>query len=269
MTFVVRAAPRGLAPFVDRLGYYETDEPRGRELVLPTGAVALLVNLSTDRARWYDGDGLATVHTAHGAAVLSPAAGRIGADVAEWHTGAFVSFRPGGAYPFLGVPLSAMDEPLVALDAMWGRSAAVLQERLMEARTPDTILSTLETALLAQVTSRFHPDHAVGAAAAALAHGATVTAAADQVGLTDRTLRRRFAERVGLSPKRYARVLRLRRLLGVVSASSEVDWARAAVECGYFDQAHLINEFRALTGMTPSAYRPRSISCRNHDVGCG
>ena len=39
---------------------------------------------------------------------------------------------------------------------------------------------------------------------------------------------------------------------------SDVDWSRAAVDNGYFDQAHMVNEFRALTGVTPTAYRPRS-----------
>ena len=93
-----------------------------------------------------------------------------------------------------------------------------------------------------------------------------MAAVADRLGLTERTLRRRFTERVGLSPKRFARVRRLRRLLASIPADGVVNWAQTAVVCGYFDQSHMINDFQELTGITPSAYRPRSFTCRNHNL---
>lgn len=108
-------------------------------------------------------------------------------------------------------------------------------------------------------------DPAVVAGAAMLGRGMPVAEVADRVGWTDRTLERRFSEQAGLTPKRFARVRRLQRLLASFPAGREVDWARAAFACGYFDQAHLINEFRALTGLTPGAYRPQP-GCRNHHL---
>ncbi len=65
--------------------------------------------------------------------------------------------------------------------------------------------------------------------------------------------------------ERFAQVRRLQRLIAGIPVGGEVDWARAAFECGYFDQAHLINEFRALTGLTPGAYRLQP-GCRNHQL---
>jgi AraC-like DNA-binding protein len=69
---------------------------------------------------------------------------------------------------------------------------------------------------------------------------------------------------VGLTPKRFARVRRLQRILDAAARNVNVDWAEAAVEHGYYDQAHLINDFRELTGITPTAYRPRAAHERNH-----
>jgi hypothetical protein len=60
MTIVARVPSPILAPFVSWLGYYETLFPAVREVLMPRGAMALVVNLAGDDARWYDGDGFAT-----------------------------------------------------------------------------------------------------------------------------------------------------------------------------------------------------------------
>jgi AraC-like DNA-binding protein len=126
-------------------------------------------------------------------------------------------------------------------------------------------LATLEDVLLARARHQSsEPDPAVVAAAEALDRGASVAAVADRLSVSGSTLLRRFTAQVGLTPKRFARVRRLQRLAARLQADREVDWARAAAECGYFDQAHLINDFRELTGMTPGAFRPPLRFEHNH-----
>jgi AraC-like DNA-binding protein len=264
MTIVVRAPSPVLAPFVAVLGYYGTGPVDGCDLLLPTGFMHLGVNLAEDEARWYDGDGFTTVHARRGAVLWSASAAPIGVDLASQRALVGVLFRPGGAFPFFGSAASAIDEPAVEIQALWGRDGAVLRERLLEAPTPQAVLATLEAVLLARAARPLTPDRAVAWAAAALGRGARVAEVVDRLGMTHGRFLRRFTEQVGLPPKRFARVRRLQRLLARTAMDGEVDWARAAAECGYFDQAHLINEFRALTGMAPGAYRPRSPVLRNH-----
>ena len=76
---------------------------------------------------------------------------------------------------------------------------------------------------------------------------------------------RAFEARVGLTPKRFARLLRFQRVIAH-AARGRADWARVAADCGYYDQSHLVHEFRALSGLTPSAYAPRSPGDRNHVI---
>jgi transcriptional regulator GlxA family with amidase domain len=83
------------------------------------------------------------------------------------------------------------------------------------------------------------------------APGARVAALGETLGISERQLRRRFAEAVGYGPKTLARVLRFQRFLALAAASPH-DLAGLAFAAGYADQAHLTRECRQLSGHTPS-----------------
>lgn len=107
-------------------------------------------------------------------------------------------------------------------------------------------------------------DPAVAYAHSVLESGASVAEASSRVGLLPKTFVRRFREQVGLAPKQLSRVRRLQRILASIHRPADVDWCQVAAQHGYTDQAHLIHDFRDLTGVTPTAYRPSSPQRRNH-----
>jgi AraC-like DNA-binding protein len=76
----------------------------------------------------------------------------------------------------------------------------------------------------------------------------------EQLGISEGHLIRSFNHRIGVTPKRYARILRFHRLIGLVQRAGPVHWAALASELGYTDQAHLIKEFRGFTGITPGQF---------------
>ena len=97
-------------------------------------------------------------------------------------------------------------------------------------------------------------DPIVAAAVARLGEpDARVDSLAIEVGLSERQLRRRFHAAAGYGPKTLQRVLRFRRFL----AGSRDDLARAALEAGYADQAHLAHEVARLAGTSPSRLMDR------------
>ncbi|MFF5083484.1 helix-turn-helix domain-containing protein [Actinoplanes sp. NPDC000266] len=75
--------------------------------------------------------------------------------------------------------------------------------------------------------------------------------AASRAGVSERHLRTLFARDVGLSPKHFARISRLQRVL---SLAGQDTWAAVADRAGYFDQPHMISDFRSLMGVSPAAY---------------
>jgi AraC-like DNA-binding protein len=253
-----------LDPFVASIGYFEGRFPHARELALPSGAGQLLINLDRDELHSYAVTGPGAQCTG-GAAFLGPSAAPAVIDPAEQRRIMWVAFRPGGSYPFFAPDASATRDLLVDLADLWGREGAVLRDRLLAADGSQARLRTLEDALVARAVRPLDRDPAVTSAAVALHRGCTVAEAADRLGWTPRRLARRFAEQIGLAPKRFARVRRFQRLLRAANrARAGHDWARLAAECGYHDQAHLIHDFHAFAATTPGGYAPRSPGEQNH-----
>jgi AraC-like DNA-binding protein len=144
------------------------------------------------------------------------------------------------------------------------RASASLRERLLEASTPTDALAVTEAILLGQLTGADAPDPAVVAAAGALSRGVRVGEVAADLGLLPRTLRRRFTAQVGLTPKRFARVQRMQRLVRGLDGQRDADWAALAAGHGYADQSHLADEFRELAGVTPGEYLRSRVNGPNH-----
>jgi AraC-like DNA-binding protein len=160
-----------------------------------------------------------------------------------------VRLRPGAAGAFLGLPAAEVrDRDTPAVDLL-GPAAATLADGLHDAAPRDR-LRLLATAVRDRHVT---PDPLVVAAARGLATpGARVAEVAATLGVTERTLHRRTLAAVGYPPKTLARVLRLRRL-------SEVGGTLAdrALAAGYAHQAHMSDEVRELTGLTPARYLVR------------
>jgi AraC-like DNA-binding protein len=259
VTVVVRRPAGPLGGLVTAITYRAGEQPRTSvEKILPSPETGLWVNLNRDAFRSFGWSG--DVRQVPGTMVSGPAGRATVMEFEEGHAHVAVSFALGAAGGFLGVPVSALRDDLVPLPDLCGRAGACLRERLLEAADP---LAVMEEMLVSFLTGP-GPDPAVVAAAGALARGVTVSAAADRVGLLPRTLHRRFTAQVGLTPKRFARTQRLKRVVRDLDGQAEVDWAAVAFRHGYADQPHLADEFRELAGVTPTGYLRSRVNGPNH-----
>lgn len=156
-----------------------------------------------------------------------------------------------------GVPACAVAGRTVAIDDLWDAGAARrLCDRLADARDGAEAAVIVEHAIAARIAALAAPDrHArlVTHAADRLTSGSVRDVAAG-LGMSERHLRRVFLETVGLSPKAFARVARFRRAVRAAREGRDINWAGIAAATGFCDQAHLIDEFRAIAGATPAAF---------------
>jgi AraC-like DNA-binding protein len=166
-----------------------------------------------------------------------------------------VQFRPGGAFPFFGAPVAELTDRVVPLDELWSEAGSLRDRMAATGGDAAAMIALLEDALAIRLRTRpFEPpgELAVREAIARIDRGAASSIAdlASELHISPRTLRRGFLAAVGVSPKTYARMVRFARARGLAAAGRP--WADVARSAGYFDQAHLIADFRDLAGASPT-----------------
>ena len=172
-----------------------------------------------------------------------------------------VRFRPGAAGMFLGVPLHVLTDLDVAVTefSALGDVRRLADQLWQPGRDDAGRLRLIEQHLLARLPSIEPADALVGTALAALdrSGGALrIETLVAQLGVSRQHLAAQFRTHVGLPPKLYARIQRFRRATETLRqpAPAGVDWAQLALACGYFDQSHLIRDFREFADSTPENF---------------
>lgn len=268
MPFHHRPPTPPLAPFVEALWCCENEPgPRRLERVLPSGSAQLIVNLKEDQTRSYAAAPGSPGVTAPGSILSGPATRFQIIDSDEQEQVVGVSFRPGGTLAFFALPAHELTDRDVPLEVLWGsRGTALLREQLLAAPSAEAKLTVVEHTLLAALRERSLHAAVAFAAAQFQRHPATtrIATVTDAVALSPRRFAERFELEVGMTPKRYCRVLRFQQALGEAHRARRVDWSQVALDCGFYDQSHLVNEFRAFAGLTPTAYLAARTSFQNH-----
>lgn len=250
------AAP--LSQFVHEFWLWENYLPaHPRERILPGGMMELIINLTGEPMTMaYPDDGFRP-HYFHGPIVAGPRSTYFMVDTRRSASILAVYFKFGAAMPFFGVSAKELLNLHVPLEAIWGLHARDLYCRLLEAPTAAARFQILEQALLAQLL-RYEARHrAVGYALAAFQsapQAQTVAQVVDQIGLSPTRFIQVFSEDVGLTPKLFCRVLRFQEALRHIVQRSERTWADIALDAGYYDQSHFINDFQTFAGISPRLY---------------
>ena len=173
-----------------------------------------------------------------------------------------VNLTPLGAHRLFGLPMDTLTNGVYALEDVLGRDGRELVDRLRELPDWETRFDTLDT---------FIADRAL--AAGALSAGVEwawqklvetrgcvrIGALSSELGWSRQRLIHRFREHVGMPPKTVARILRFQRAVRLLRTAPQVRWTELALDCGYYDQAHLIREFGEFAGRTPTEFVRQSL----------
>ena len=225
-----------------------------RNLILPDGAMELIINLGDPQTLCaLDSPNKRTVFRRSW--ISGERTEPILIDEAGYVHLVGIRLRPGGAWPFLGIPLGEFSGQVVELDDVLGPEINKLRDFLGEQTTDDTRFDVLEGWL--RTRQRTSPTPAVRYALRAIQDGADpvrIGRMAEEIGISHKHLLREFDRCVGLTPKTFARLCAFQRVIRSVGHRTGVEWAETAAKCGYYDQAHLIREFRAFSGLTPATY---------------
>ena len=168
-----------------------------------------------------------------------------------------VHFKPGGAYPFLQLPLSEMNSQVVPLDAIWRRYASEIRERLHAAPMIQAGFVLLEQLLMDRFCEVPYNLNVVQYAIVQIAqhHGRlSIRELSEQLSFSQNHLSNQFKRFVGIPPKELARFYRFANVLRLINSMQSIDLTRIAYEARFYDQSHFNRDFVAFTGHSPTEY---------------
>jgi AraC-like DNA-binding protein len=169
--------------------------------------------------------------------------------------GIHVDLHPPTAYSLFRLPLHELAGRAAPLEEVLDESHLV--ERLHDAGGWDARFALLDDVLQRRLGAAPPPCDGVLFAWRRLRETGgrvRIAALAAELGWSRKRIVARFREQVGLPPKTVARIMRFERARSLVEQAQAPDWTRIALECGYYDQSHLINDFREVTGRTPETF---------------
>jgi AraC-like DNA-binding protein len=181
-----------------------------------------------------------------------------------------IRFRPGGACAFFAPPLSELAERILPLSDLWPLQARALAERIQAASSLAERGRISEAFLLRHLLRPYNTDALVEAGVqrilcndGRLSSGALL----EGMNISERQLERRFQAKVGLSPKQLARIIRFQKIFAAYERNPLGSWISLAYECGYYDQAHLIRDFKEFSGQNPSSYFQQASDFSHYFTG--
>lgn len=230
--------------------------PPGRHRGLPDGTIALVVSvgppLTVRRAGHPDVVAAATV--------TGLQADPVGIIHNGTQRGVQLALTPRGARALLGLPAAAL-AGVWPLEEVVGRRAHELTDRLAGAPGPAGRAQVLDTVLAGWAVDGSYPvvADAVWRRLAGSPGRVPVSRIADEIGLSRRHLGQLVRAELGVTPTTVGRILRFGRARRCLRSGRTASLAETAAMCGYFDQAHLTNDWKQLGGCTPGQWMSEEL----------
>lgn len=224
---------KNLRPFIECYWLHSNDF--SPQIVLPDGCIDIVFNIGTE------GFVVGTMTTP----LIVP--------VSENFVG--VRFRSGKALMFLNFDASELTDQKTELHNIAGNDGSLLTEKLFDAKDLKKKIEILNANLSSwfKEETNARVDYVIQKIIESQGN-ISINRICDSLGLTRQHLARLFRQYVGIGPKQFARVIRFQTLLKNVRHSSKINWADEAVMLGYYDQAHLISDFREFSGTSPEKF---------------
>jgi AraC-like DNA-binding protein len=257
--------------FIQHLVYFEgIAAPHTLDRFLPDGNTEIIVDL-TDRPQYiYDNETLEEIQTCRTAWVSGVRTRPITIPSGTGRRMLVVAFRKGKAFPFYPFPISELTDTVVAADLAFGHRFHDLREQLLAARSIPRMFSLIEGFLLQQAGDAIEADFSTRcidyAVSSIIGQPAlrSLYRLSGQIGYSQKHFIDLFRRQVGVSPKQYLKVMRFQKAICAIEENEVIHWNRIALESGYFDQAHLIHDFKQFSGFTPNEYLRRKTSALNY-----
>lgn len=250
--------PPPLSDYIELLTWYEGFMPDyAHERLLPQGVVEMVIDLTEPPKFIYDNDSLAVAQTCKTAWIAGLRHEFITISAIPGSSMLVVRFREGMAHAALHLPLGMLKNQVLDARGVLGSGITDLRERLVNTTAPEEKFGLTLAFLADRIRRRPDIHPAVEFAVQKIIKDPamiTVDELVRKTGWSHKHLIAVFDKYVGASPKAFVRVSRFQKAVFSIGEKNSVDWGKLVHDCGYYDQAHFIKDFKRFSGFSPENY---------------
>ncbi len=257
-----------LNQFIELFVYFERAEHSHTvDRFLPNGDTELLIDFHDTPQFIYDNNSLKEIQACHHVWASGVRTEPITIPSGNGAAMMVVSFKKGMGYPFFPFPMNEISNSVVDADLVWGSEFGLLREQLLETKDIGRRFEIVEQFLLRHFRTRLNANECVAFAVSEMRERPDAWSIAEmnrKIGYSQKHFTAMFSKHVGVTPKAYLKIMRFQKAVAEIEKRSDLDWTTLALECGFYDQSHFINDFRLFSGFTPEDYASRQINYLNY-----
>lgn len=257
--------------FIENLIYFDgITAPHRLDRFLPDGNTEIIIDLTEHPQYIYDNETLQEIQTCRSAWVSGVRTQPITIPSGTGSRMLVVAFKKGKAFPFYPFPLSELTDTVAEANLIFGRRFHDLREHLLAAKSAREIFRFVEGFLLQQAGDLIEQDIAtrcIEYAVSSILQKPSLRCLrqlSEEIGFSQKHFIDLFKQRVGVSPKQYLKIIRFQKAICAIESNKFFRWSQVALDSGYYDQAHFIQDFKYFAGFTPKEYFKRKSSTLNY-----
>lgn len=254
--------------FIELFLYYESVEhAHAVDRFLPNGDTEILIDFNDAPQYIYDNDTLKEIQACSNVWASGVRTEPITIPSGNGAAMMVITFKKGMTAPFFPFPMNEIADSVIDADLVWGADFTSLRERLLETKDIARRFKLVEDFFLSRFRSRLELNPCIAFAIGEMSSRPdawNIARMNQKIGYSQKHFADLFRKNVGITPKAYLKLMRFQKAVRTIDSASEIDWGTIAHECGFYDQAHFINDFKHFSGFTPEQYAKISTNYQNY-----
>ncbi|RPJ24969.1 MAG: AraC family transcriptional regulator [Chloroflexi bacterium] len=260
-----------LDTFIENLIYYDgLNTSHNLDRFLPDGNTEIIIDLTGNPQYIYDNETLQEIQICRDAWVSGVRTQPITIPSGRGSRMLIVAFKKGKAFPFYSFAMNELTDTVVEADRVFGGNFRDLREQLLATKSIDRMFQRVEVFLLQQAGDAIREETSTRCVDYALLNVTRsptlrrLDQLSDEIGYSQKHFIQLFREQVGVPPKQYLKIMRFQKVIRAIENNEALQWSQIALESGFYDQAHFINDFKVFSGFTPNEYIKRKTYMLNY-----
>lgn len=257
-----------LGQFIDVFIYFErVEHAHTVDRFLPNGDTEILIDFHDTPQFIYDNNTLKEIQACNHVWASGLRTEPITIPSGNGSAMMVISFKKGMAAPFFPFPMEEIRDSVVDADLVWGSDFGDLRESLLETTDVGKRFVMVENFLLTKFRSKLNPNPCVAFAINEMTERPdriSIARMNEKIGYSQKHFSEMFRKQIGVTPKSYLKIMRFQKAVKTIDAAVQIDWSEVAQVCGFYDQAHFINDFKHFSGFTPEQYSKIHTNYQNY-----